>query len=285
MDEPITQEEISSELTGLNKGQKEQKRKELIMGIIFGSIFLVVIIIIIIVSATSSNSDDEEKKTTPDDGGDEDIPTPTSPSIGEINCVYEILTTSQNTLLLSNEYSKTSDFDIYIDNKRIRYSKEYKFDTTGNHKIQIKLYNNINMDYMFKDVNELLSVEMVSDQNCQILSMISTFENCFNLNDFNITGFGADNLKSMKKLFYKSSLTTFSFKSFNTINLEDISYMFSSTSIYDFSSNFINTNKVTNMSYLFKDCPSLSYFDASILDTSNVVDMSYMFSSCGAIKF
>ena len=31
---------------------------------------------------------------------------------------------------------------------------------------------------MFKDVQELISVEMKSDKNCEILSMISTFENC-----------------------------------------------------------------------------------------------------------
>ena len=40
------------------------------------------------------------------------------------------------------------------------------------------------MDYMFKDVKELTSVEMKSDKNCQIESMISTFENCEHLESF-----------------------------------------------------------------------------------------------------
>jgi hypothetical protein len=54
---------------------------------------------------------------------------------------------------------------------------------------------------MFKDVPDLLSVEMKSEQNCEITSMISTFENCENLNSFKITGFNGEKIKSMKKLF------------------------------------------------------------------------------------
>ena len=50
------------------------------------------------------------------------------------------------------------------------------------------------MDYMFKGVNELYSVNMESQKNCKILSMISTFEGCMTLNNFTIEGFDVSNL-------------------------------------------------------------------------------------------
>jgi hypothetical protein len=45
------------------------------------------------------------------------------------------------------------------------------------------------MDYMFKDVQDLISVEMKSDKNCKISSMIRAFENCTNLQSVKISGF------------------------------------------------------------------------------------------------
>ena len=82
--------------------------------------------------------------------------------VGEINCSYEIKNISQNTILIGNEFVKNSLFDLYIDGKKVNYVKEYKFTSLGKHKIQIKLYERINMDYMFKNVKDLISVEMNS---------------------------------------------------------------------------------------------------------------------------
>ena len=110
----------------------------------------------------------------------------------------------------------------------------------GIHKIQLKLYSDIDMNYMFKNIKELTSVNMTSEENCQITSMISSFENCENLKFFNLTGFKADELISMKKLFYKSGLEEFYISSFDTIALKDISYMFAYTYISSFSFNDLN---------------------------------------------
>ena len=268
MDEGESPKELSSELTGLNKGEKEQRKKQLIIGISVGAVFIILLIIILIVALSGGSSDDDSSSL---------------PTIGEINCEYDILST-EATIILGNEFNKNSDFDIYIDGTKIKYSKEYKFDSIGKHKVQFKLQNNINMDYMFKDVQDLISVEMISEQNCQILSMESTFENCYGLTDFNLTGFDGSNLKSMKKAFYRSELTNYHFDSFNTENLEDISYMLSTTSINEISLKGINTSKVINMSHLFESCSSSLEVDLSNLDTSSVKDMSYMFSSIGSIK-
>ena len=57
----------------------------------------------------------------------------------------------------------------------INFTKKFKFNEEGNHIIRIDLYENLDMNYMFKNLDNLVSVEMNSNNNCQILSMISNF--------------------------------------------------------------------------------------------------------------
>ena len=48
MDEPLTNEkEINSELTGLNKGEKNKRKQLIIIGAIIGGILLIIIIVFI----------------------------------------------------------------------------------------------------------------------------------------------------------------------------------------------------------------------------------------------
>ena len=170
MEEPLESNELNSELTGLNKGDKEKKKKQILIAAGIG-IAICVVMIIIIVLATSGSSDSSEKE------GRTQLP------IGEINLVYDVQSSLGNTILLGNEYNKeSSDFDIVIDGKVIKYSKEYKFDSVGERNVQIKLYSNLNMDYMFKDVEDLISVNMNSNGQCQIIdffikNLILTFYN------------------------------------------------------------------------------------------------------------
>ena len=135
------------------------------------------------------------------------IDVPTTPSTGQIECLYDINTVAKNTTLLGNEFiNNYPRIEIYIDGNKIQYTKEYKFKDLGNHNIIYILYEDLNMDYMFKDVPDLISVKMKSENNCQILSMISTFENSESLYEFRITGFSGNRIKSMKKLFYGTNI-------------------------------------------------------------------------------
>ena len=43
--------------------------------------------------------------------------------IGEIKYLYKIRSNTENTLLLSDEFVKNTDLDIYIDNNKIKYLK------------------------------------------------------------------------------------------------------------------------------------------------------------------
>ena len=172
-DQPTLKEELSSELTGLNKGEKAQKKK-LIIGLSIGIGILVIIAVIIIIVAVSGKDDGETEDDFPKD------------QIGEINLKYDVQTITENTILFGGEFQKgSSDFDVYIDGKQIKYSRYYKFSSLGEHEVHLVLYRNLNMDYMFKDTQDLLSIEMISDNKCKITSMVSTFENCQNLHFFN----------------------------------------------------------------------------------------------------
>ena len=74
------------------------------------------------------------------------------PFIGQIRCVYYIDSISNNINILGKEFTKNSDFDIFIDDKKVDFLKENKFSSIGNHNINFNLYDDIAMDYMFKDV-------------------------------------------------------------------------------------------------------------------------------------
>ena len=159
MDDVPIIEELNSELTGLNKGDKLKIKKEFIIGLIAALILLLIILIIIIVILSKG---DKNKKHR----------------IGEINLIYDVDRITIKTKILGDDYVKNSDFDIYINGKLIKYSKEFLFSQTGQNKVKILLYDNLNMDYMFKDIQNLISINMTSSLTCQISSMISTFENC-----------------------------------------------------------------------------------------------------------
>ena len=165
--------------------------------IFISSIFLIIIIsiivILLIIFKNSSDNNDSNKENSEKN------------EIGTISCIYDI-SEKNEVKILGDEFNKISNFDIYINGNKEKYSKIYNFTSYGINHIDIKLYDNLNMDFMFKDISTLISVEMVSLNNTEIISMISTFENCENLESFSIFGFSSNRIKSMKKLFYNTKL-------------------------------------------------------------------------------
>ena len=249
--------ELNSQLTGLNKGNLSKKVKIFITLTIFSIILISILIIIILVK----NTKDSNKSTDSDDGNNN------LEKLAEINCIYDILDINKNTILLGNDFIKTSNFDIFINNEKIKYTKEYKFSSFGINKVKYVLYEEIMMDYMFKEVNDLLSVEMISEKNCKIKSMISLFENSINLKEIKIKGFNTKEVKSLQKLFYNTSISEIDISDINTENVLNMSYMFSYTNIEKINIFKFNTNNVVDMSYMFQHCNSLKDIDISKLNT------------------
>ena len=269
--------ELKSELTGLNKGESSSKRVKIILSIGIASLLIISIILIIVLITNNRNSKNEKK----------DI-------LAKINCLYNIQNINKESIILGNEFNKISNFDIYINGQKIKYSKVYKFHNIGINKVRFDIYEDLEMDYMFKDVQEIISVEMFSEKYCKIHSMISTFENALYLekieikgfdtsNEIEIKGFDTSNVKSMKKLFYSTSISEIDISEINTKNVLDMSYMFSNTDIGRINLTNFNTSKVENMSHMFQQCNSLYDIDISKFNTEKVKDMSYMFYFCSSL--
>ena len=161
-------EDFSSNITGVSKKQK--LNKIILIGIM--SFFAILILIIILIILALKNSGDSNNN-----------------SLGEIICIYDIKSINKDVHLLGDEYIKDSNFDIFIDKQKIKYSKNYKFSKAKKYNVIYKIYENINMNYMFKNISSLISVELKSNKNVKITSMISTFEECSNLESFKINGF------------------------------------------------------------------------------------------------
>ena len=119
MDDPQSEEtfninDFSSDLNS-NKEKKENNMKKYI---IIGGLIIIIIILIIVIIILVNNSPDNSKK-------DDDIP---KNVIGEINCLYEIETITNKTLILGKQFNNDFNFSIVIDGEIINNNiKEYLF--------------------------------------------------------------------------------------------------------------------------------------------------------------
>ena len=107
-EEPLQKQELSSELTGLNKGEKQRKKKLMILGISSGAAILVIIAIILIIVLVDVD-DNKKNDDGDDDRKEEDY------SLGKINCIYDVQNTRLIQILGQEFQGDSSQLDIYID--------------------------------------------------------------------------------------------------------------------------------------------------------------------------
>jgi uncharacterized protein YpmS len=95
-------------------------------------LILIVIITIIILAINNSNKDNHNNNgDNPMDIDDESIPYDDNSYIGEILCTYDIYSYKVETPILSEDFIKTTNFDIYVNDRKIAYTKKYKFPKFG----------------------------------------------------------------------------------------------------------------------------------------------------------
>jgi len=217
-------------LTDLKEPKKALTIKNIILFGIISTIIIILIIILFLLLMNSSSSKEANESI--------------------ISCIYDINSNEIETKILGDEFISPSKIDIYINETKIIFTKIYKFTKSGIYNIKFKFDGKVNMDNMFKDVVSLKSIQMNSLNDEIISSMISSFENCINLESFSIDGFSLNELRSTKKLFYNTNLKFLNLTNFNSTNLEDISYMFASTQLEKINLNF-NTENVKNILFYF----------------------------------
>ena len=109
---------------------------------------------------------------------------------------------------------------------------------------------------MFKNLDNILEVDLSNFDTSKVTLMDSMFYNCTNLKKITFNNINTSSVKNMSHMFYEC-------RSLTTIDL----------------SNF-DTSSVINMSSTFKRCKSLKFIDASRFNTSKVEDMKDIFAYC-----
>ena len=160
------------------------KQKKIIIVSSFIALFILIIIIVIVFipkfGDKKDDKDDKEEPYEPHFEGD---------ILGKIECIHKIERINDYVLILGDKFEQNSIFDIQIEGKSVRFIKNYKFESIGEKNFIFVLYENINMENMFKDLPTLKTVKMSSDKNVKILSVVEAFENCTNLEKFEINVF------------------------------------------------------------------------------------------------
>ncbi len=202
-------------------------KKKILFGSLIGFGLLIILIIILIIVRAANNGSDGS-----DDRGNQE-------RIGDIECIFQIEFDDVTTNILGPDFQKgNNNFDIYINKEKIKYAKTYTFPKSDYYNVLYRLYSNINLDYMFKDVEYVTSCILFSDKKANITSMKSTFENAINFNSITVNGFNIKNVTSLNRLFYNSSINSIVLNDFNTSKIEDMSYMFAYSTKESFDLSF-----------------------------------------------
>jgi surface protein len=248
-------ETINADSLGIEKTSffNKKNKKYFIIGGISIAILVLIIVVIILAIRGSSNSGKEHEEQR-------DLKN----AIGEINAEYFVSSITAPTTILSSEFEDDSSFSIYIDEQFVKFTKKYTFkERSTNQKVKFVIFDEINMNKMFKGVKELNLININSEKNMRIKSLESAFENCERLTQFQMSGCDASSITSVKNIFRNAKITDLSnaISSFN--GLKDISYLFAGLNLKELDLSNLKTDNVENMSGLFKDSQSLN----SINDT------------------
>ena len=123
------------------------KQKKLLIVLFIAIIVLVLYFIII----SSYLSNEEEKKDEEDNGGKEEGGK--TEILGRIYSTFTLYSDEIKTNILNENFEIPKNFDIYIDDQKINYTKDYKLSGEKTHNVTFVLYDELNMKNMLKMQN------------------------------------------------------------------------------------------------------------------------------------
>ena len=118
--------------------------------------------------------------------------------------------------------------DIYIDQKKVKFSFNYRFKEPKEIKVKFIFKKKLtNTSYMFYLCSQLKSIDLTSFNTSQVNNMSYMFYWCSSLKSIDLTSFNTEKVKNMSHMFKScSSLISIDFSSFKTNNVIDMSSMF-----------------------------------------------------------
>ena len=142
-----------------------------------------------------------------------------------------------------------------------------------------KVYLNEDSNRMFRDLSNLISLDVSSFDTSKVTNMETMFSRMFNLTTLNLSNFDTSKVTSMIGMFFDThELTSLNLSNFDTSQVTDMNGMFAGMSLTSLNLSNFDTSKVTNMSYMFDNVSNLLTLNVSNFDTSKVTNMSNMFS-------
>ena len=123
-----------------------------------------------------------------------------------------------------NEYNT----EIFIDNKKYKYTKYFKPEKEGLYEIKIKFNINIkDCSFIFYDCSNLINIDLSSFDAENVTNMSNMFGGCYNLTNINLSSFDTKNVTNMYSMFYNcSNLTNIDLSSFDTKKVTNMHNMF-----------------------------------------------------------
>ena len=142
-----------------------------------------------------------------------------------------------------------------------------------------KIYLNEASNRMFRDLSNLISLDVSSFDTSKVINMEAMFAGMPNLTTLNLSNFDTSKVTRMNSMFEGASrLTTLNLSNFDTSKVTDMEamfgYMYGLTSL-NISS--FDTSQVTNMRDMFSNIRNLTSLNLSNFNTSKVTDMRAMF--------
>ena len=142
-----------------------------------------------------------------------------------------------------------------------------------------KIYLNEASNRMFRDLSNLISLDVSSFDTSQVTNMEAMFAGMSNLTSLNLSNFDTSKVTRMNSMFEGvSRLTVLNLSNFDTSKVTNMEamfgYMYGLTSL-NISS--FDTSQVTNMRDMFSNMRNLTSLNLTNFDTSKVTDMRAMF--------
>ena len=142
-----------------------------------------------------------------------------------------------------------------------------------------KVYLNEDSNRMFRDLSNLISLDVSNFDTSRVTNMEAMFAGMPNLTTLNLSNFDTSKVTRMNSMFEgMSRLTTLNLSNFDTSRVTNMEamfgYMYGLTSLN--ITNF-DTSQVTNMRDMFSNMRNLTSLSLTNFDTSKVTDMRAMF--------
>ena len=124
----------------------------------------------------------------------------------------------------------SNNTQLFINNKKVTFKKEYKFNKIGNYSIKFIFNNNIiksSLENMFSECGNIKYINFNIFNTSNVKNMEWMFLCCYNLKEINLSSFNTFNVKDMDLMFYYCyNLKEINLYSFNISNVDNMKEMF-----------------------------------------------------------